>query len=235
MTSTRHLATMTTRTPGGTAGLDNRWTTRSPFTSPAQHAGHMPAPNRRAPQESIPSRNGGQIHFSAADDRTVGNLGVEPSSSCSQSRRVAVSLVPGRAGQFGNVGRLVPGQALSARLLQPVRGPLGIRTPTFLLAGQTLSQLKLEAQVPGGWRLPADAHAVQLTMCWHVHPAGWCSQGPQGSNPHHRFWRPVLYLIELDPSVNMRTAPSGLSRRGGSWFSLVLLSRNLPAPLGVRQ
>ena len=31
---------MTTRTPGGTAGLDNRRPTRSPFTSPLQHADH---------------------------------------------------------------------------------------------------------------------------------------------------------------------------------------------------
>ena len=33
MTRTRRLATMTPRTPGRTAGLDNRWTTRSPLTS----------------------------------------------------------------------------------------------------------------------------------------------------------------------------------------------------------
>ena len=34
MTRTRRLATMTPRTRGRTAGLDDRWTTRSPFTSP---------------------------------------------------------------------------------------------------------------------------------------------------------------------------------------------------------
>jgi hypothetical protein len=33
MTRTRRLATMTPRTPGRTAGLDNRWTTRSPLIS----------------------------------------------------------------------------------------------------------------------------------------------------------------------------------------------------------
>jgi hypothetical protein len=61
MTSTRRLATMTPRTPGRTAGLDNRWTTRSPFTSQGKPAGNPPSPpNSRQPQQ-MSSPNWDQI------------------------------------------------------------------------------------------------------------------------------------------------------------------------------
>ena len=50
----------------------------------------------------------------------VGNLGVEPSLPCSQSRRVTVSLVPGNA---------------------CMRGPPGTRTPCLLFAGQVLFRM----------------------------------------------------------------------------------------------
>jgi hypothetical protein len=61
MTNTRRLATMTPRTPGRTAGLDNRWTTRSPFTSQGKPTGNLPSqPNGRRPWQ-MSSLNSGQI------------------------------------------------------------------------------------------------------------------------------------------------------------------------------
>jgi hypothetical protein len=45
-TSARHLATMTPRIPGKTAGFDNRRTTRSPFASQGRQTDHATRPNR---------------------------------------------------------------------------------------------------------------------------------------------------------------------------------------------
>jgi hypothetical protein len=68
MTSTHHLATMTTRTPGRTAGLDNRWTTRSPSARHGELRGSIPARRTSCRQGQMPSRNGGQIQYSAVAD-----------------------------------------------------------------------------------------------------------------------------------------------------------------------
>ena len=65
MTNTRRLATMTPRTPGRTAGLDNRWTTRSPFTSQANPAGNLPSPPNSRQSRQMTSRNWSQIPGSA--------------------------------------------------------------------------------------------------------------------------------------------------------------------------
>jgi hypothetical protein len=59
---------------------------------------------------------------------------------------------------------------------------------------------------PGDGAPGDDAHAVELSMCWHVHPVGWCSQGRKESNLHYWFWRPALCLVKLRPYVMKRAA-----------------------------
>jgi hypothetical protein len=63
-------------------------------------------------------------------------------------------------------------------------------------ATATLAVIPIAARMaPGGRTFPA----VELASTKHVHPAGWCSQGPKELNPH----RPVLETgalpVELDP------------------------------------
>jgi hypothetical protein len=133
----------------------------------------------------------------------VGMVRTERTASRSQSGRSATELHPGRAGVARTRGLVLPEHALYLLSYNPLRRDGRTRTcdlaapdrapwpnwatPRTWTTGDSNSAPpvcrtgalpdELAAQVPGGWRLPADAHAVEFSTCRHVHPAGWCSQG----------------------------------------------------------
>ena len=95
--------------------------------------------------------------------------------------------------------------------------------PTAATLARRARCLSCHPQVPAGWQpagLALGAHAVELTITGHVHPAGWCSQGRKDLNLHQRGWSPLLRCRYATPLCNRKPPLPGLS--GGRLLVAVL-------------
>ena len=153
----------------------------------------------------------------------VGATGFGPAISASQTRWDGLtSLHPSRAGRIGPAAPASRTRC-SANELQPVEWKWWESNPLRQRLQGAPAALAVTPRCPQDGSLRAlllGAHAVELTITGHVHPAGWCSQGRKDLNLHQRGWSPLLRCRYATPLCNRKPPLPGLS--GGRLLVAVL-------------